>query len=304
MTPVHILWTEPFKKNNKKIESCTHMFLSATMIKQVYGEIHVITDRYGEYLINQLGLPYDKVHLGLDQATSDFTFPDAKVLAYKMLSDIIPGYLYFDFDIFITRPVLKKDFIVQCDEGASPYPYRIYQYLIDKGIEFCYDYELSDLRFFNMGLFRCADKRIVYEYYESYFTTKYQNQYIKIDDVLTPQYVMFLEQNYIYKVLQKNNLLDQVHEHFPARQNQYNNFGFDVFIDKANAIMNEYDNDDLEFDPNYHAPSDIKNIDITGYTHLMYFKENEEVLTDVVEYAFTNYPKEFSKLMVKMKHIC
>ncbi len=304
MIPVHILWTEPFKNNHKKIESCIHMFLSATKIKEVYGEVHIITDRYGEYLVKHLGLPYDKVHLGLDQATSDCTFPDAKVIAYKLLSDIIPGYLYFDFDVFITKPILKKDIIVQCDEGATPYPYRIYQYLIDKGIKFCFDYALKDLRFFNMGLFRCVDKKIIYEYYESYFTTKYQNQYVKIDDALIPQYVMFLEQTYIYKVLQKNGLLDQVHEHYPRHINQFNDVELHIELDKANAIMDAYHNADLDFDGYYHSPSDINHIDRTGYTHLMYFKTEEKVLTDVVEYAFKNYPKEFSKLMVNMKYLC
>ncbi len=304
MIPVHILWTEPFKNNHKKIESCIHMFLSATKIKEVYGEVHIITDRYGEYLVRNLGLPYDKVHLGLDQATPNFTFPDAKVIAYKLLSDSIPGYLYFDFDVFITKPVPKKNIIVQCDEGATPYPYRIYQYLLDKGIDFCFDYALEDLRFLNMGLFRCLDKRIIYEYYESYFTTKYKNQYVKLDDVLIPQYVMFLEQTYIYKVLQKNGLLDQIYEHYPRHINQFNDVELHIELDKANAIMDAYHNTDLNFEGYYHSPSDINNIEKTGYTHLMYFKTEEKVLEDVAEYAFKNYPKEFAKLMVNMKCLC
>ncbi len=302
MTPVHILWTEPFNRNDKKIESCIHMFLSATMIKKIYGEVHIITDDYGQHLIRQLQLPYDKVYLGLDHALKEFSFPDAKVIAYKLLADFLPGYLYFDHDVFITKPIEKHDIIVQCDEGANPHPYCIYKHLLSRGVKFDYDYQPTDLRFLNMGLFRCVDKNIIYDYYESYFTERYQNKYT-IDDAMVMNYTMFLEQNCIYKVLKKHNQLNNIYEHYPKTKEPYNDLYFNS-DSRSSDIFGKFYNDDISYDEYYISPSDINNIDKTGYTHLMHYKMQENVLTDVINYAFKNYPKEFAKLMVNMKYLC
>jgi len=303
MTPVQILWTEPFKRNDKKIESCLHMFLSAKMLKEIYGEVHVITDEYGKNLIQRLQLPYDKIYLGLDHASSDLSFPDAKVIAYKMLSDLLPGFLYFDHDVFITKPVAKHDIIVQCDEGANAHPYCIYHHLLSKGVKFCLEYKQKDLRFFNMGLFRCVDKNIIYDYYETYFTERYQNKYADINDAMIMDYTMFLEQNCIYKVLQKHNQLDNIYEHYPRTKEPYNDLFFNS-DSSSSDIFGKFYNSDISYEEYYIPPSDINNIDKTGYTHLMHYKVQENVLTDVIAYAFKRYPKELSRLMINMKHIC
>ncbi len=305
MTPVHIVWTAPSKENDKKIESYVHMLLSAIMIKEIYGEIHVITDYHGRNMVKQLGIPYDKIYLGLDHA-NDFTlFPDAKVLAYKMLADLIPGYLYFDQDIFITKPVKKRDIITQCDEGANPYVYCLYKYLVSRGVKFRYEYKNEELRFLNMGLFRCVDKKIIYDYYESYFTTKYQNQYIEIKDPMAMQYAMFLEQSCIYKTLQKHNQLDNVYEHYPREKDSYNHQTFTNGNDKGNPhlILEKFYNSDMTYDEYYTPPSDINYIHKTEYTHLMHYKREEKVGRDVLEFAFKRYPKELSRLMINMKYL-
>ncbi|WP_025741547.1 DUF6734 family protein [Aquimarina pacifica] len=304
MTPVQLLWTKPFNESNTKFESCIYMFLSAQMTKDIYGEVHILTDYYGHDIVRSLELPYDKVYTTDGYMEEMSSFVDAKIYGYKTLADILPGYLYLDYDIFITKEIEKRDIMVQCDEGENSHPFCLHKYFIDKGVNFCYEYEQEDLRFLNMGLFRCTDKKVIYDYYDSYFTTIYENKHIGMDSHDLAQYSIFLEQTYIYKTLQKHNKLDHVYEHYPRDKKAYNNYKFSAYDYKLGEIMDTYLGSENYPDRNYYmSPSDINNIDKTGYTHLMHFKQMKEVSTDVIEFAFTKYPKEFAKLMSNMKYI-
>ncbi|WP_160114814.1 DUF6734 family protein [Aquimarina sp. AU474] len=305
MTPVQLLWTKPFDHNNDKFESCIYMFLSALMIKKVYGEVHIMTDYYGKELIRQLELPYDVIYSELGQMDEVTTFVDAKILGYKMLADLLPNYLYLDYDIFITKPIKERDIIVQCDEGLNSHPYCLYHYFKDKGVKFYYEYADEDLRFLNMGLFRCTDRNIIYDYYDAYFSTIYQNQHLDFDEYTMAQLTMFLEQTYVLKTVQKHNKTDQIYEYYPRTKSTYNDYMYTNSDHRLDKIIKKYVGNTSSLDHGFYvAPSDINNIDKTGYTHLMHYKRMKEISLDVMEYAFKNYPKEFANLMTNMKYIC
>ena len=305
MTPVQLLWTKPFDQNNDKFQSCIHMFLSAMMIKKVYGEVHIMTDYYGRELVRQLELPYDVIYNELGQMSELSCFVDAKILGYKMLADLLPGYLYMDYDVFITKPIKNKEIIVQCDEGLNSHPYCLYHYFLDKGVKFQYEYANEDLRFLNMGLFRCTDRKIIYDYYEAYFSTIYQNQHLQFDDYHTAQLTMFLEQTYVFKTIQEHGKTDQIYEYYPRNKPTHNDYVYSVSDHRLDHIIKSYVGRSTHLEESFYiAPSDINHIDKTGYTHLMHYKGMKEVSTDVIEFAFKNYPKEFANLMLNMKYIC
>lgn len=299
MTPIHILWTRPLQRSANKLDTFCHMLLSLLMAKRLYGKVHLMTDYYGKHMTESLGIPYDKIHLGLDYADYDKGFPTVKVYGYKKIVEEVPNFLYLDYDVFLGRRIPNERYVVQADEGVSPHPSAIYHYLKDEGIRFPMEYGSQDLRYYNMGLFR-ADKRVVYHYFDNYFSTLYGNQHLYKGDFLMNEYTMFLEQNLVYHSLKEYGC--QVYEHYPTSKEMHNKYGWeDTPKEKRDErsflgdLIHKYCKG--KYDKWFDSPANIEEISKTGYVHLAHYKLIPNVKSDVLAYAFENYPREFAELI-------
>ena len=303
MTPIHILWTKPLNSSSKKLETLSMMMLSALMIRKVYGRVELVTDWEGKHLVESMGIPYDYVHTGLDYVEEDKGFPTAKVHAYKLIAEWIPSFLYLDYDVFVTRKIPDKPFIIQTDEGLSMHPYAVYQYCREHGFQFPFEYEKEDLRFYNMGLFK-ADRDTVNEYHEAYFSTLYKNQHLHKNGIYLDQYYMFLEQNFIYMILKKKRLIKKVHQHYPMGKSLYNKYNwFDTpeelrkSKDYVGELIHRYNCREEDFNSWFDTPSSFDAITKTGYVHLAQYKMIPQVMQEMYAYAFKRFPKEFGQLI-------
>lgn len=312
MTLVHIFWSKPMK-HKPKIETLSMMLLSTLMAKKIYGRVELITDFMGREFVQKAGIPYNKIHLGLDDVDDDKGFVPAKVYAYKLMSKNIRDFLYLDYDVFLYEYIPNHEYIVQVDEGLSSHTYSIYHYCLDRGVEFPISHEDNDLRFFNMGLFK-ADIDVIEAYYELFFTTLYRNQHLYTKDFQYDQYTMFLEQNLIYMVLKKQGKLDMIHEYYPISKPIYNKYGW---MDTPEKIRNEHnyvgqlvseytkniEDIDKKFEKWFDTPSNFDAIGQTKYIHLAQYKNIPNVMRETIAYGLEHFPKEFSNLIYNFKNL-
>ncbi len=299
MIPVHIFWTYPLRKGGAKMENALMMMLSAIMLKETFGEIHIITDKQGKYIINKLELPYDEIHMGLDDTDKHFPFPAAKVLAHKLLSERLENYIAVDYDIFLNKPIPNKPHIIQADEGLNPYPYALYKYFTARGLKLDYECNDKDLRYYNTGLLK-SNKDLIKEYYTRFFNTVYANQHLYANDFLLRDWAIFLEQNYIYKIFNDNKIAP--YEHYPRSLPTYNQ-GVVSLPSVTDKVIDKYRSYTNNCEPWYDCPAIMGSIHLTGYIHLIHHKELDWVMQNLYEYAAAKYPRELAKLLVNLKKI-
>ncbi len=299
MIPVHIFWSYPLLKSSAKLENAVMMMLSAAMLKDLYGEVHIITDYKGEYIIKSLELEYSYIHKGLDHTDKNFPFPTSKLLAQKLLSERLNNYITIDYDIFITEKIPDKEHIIQADEGRNPYPYCMYQHFKEVGLKLDYNYSLEDLRFYNMGILKTS-KDVIDEYYRRFFNALYRNQHLYGKTEIF-DWLMFLEQNYIYRVMKDKGI--EPYQHYPRHLPTYNGFIQYPGRPEADRILTKYHPQDIEFEDWYDCPAVMDNIDKTKFIHLIHYKNVNWVFENVYRYAAKNYPEKLAKLLSNLKRI-
>ena len=310
MIPVHIFWSKPMMSKQVNLDTFCMMMLSAMMAKKVFGRVELMTDWKGSEFAHKLGIPYDRIYDTLEEVDQDKGFTTAKVFGYKLISETVPDYLYLDYDVFIYHHIPHHETIVQVDEGLNMSTFSIYHYCMDKGIQFPFKYRKEELKFFNMGLFK-ADKEVIEAYHDLYFTTLYKNQHLYTPDFYFDLYAMFLEQNLIYMVLKNQGKLDTLYEHFPNDRPKHNKYAWidtpEEVRDQRNyvgEVVAKYgDKADHLFDEWFDTPSNFETIDQTGYIHLAHYKNNPNVVKEMLAYGFKHFPFEFANLIYEFKRI-
>lgn len=199
--------------------------LSCLKAKQFYDIVELYTDKHGEdILINQLNLPYDEVHVALDDASIFKKLPNylwamPKIYTYSLQTE---PFIHIDGDfIFWKRYEFNKPLIFQNIEYDVPLYKRIHKKLaenIENTIfEDCLKEEFTDGAF-NMGLFGGYNISFIREYASnalSYVINNYERNVFKEEN---NNINCFIEQFYISYLVKKKQLDYEV-IHGPVRNN-------------------------------------------------------------------------------------
>ena len=190
MKIIHSLWTKPLFKEKRlnafdrfmggwseKKYNYMSWTLSCLQFKKFYDTIELYTDNYGKkVLIEQLELPYTKVHVILDKLNNyDFDlWAIGKIYTYSLQNE---PFLHVDGDAFIwekfNSKVESSDLVVQNKEINYPY-YR--ESLKEIFSEFSYIpdclHELKDkedIQSINAGIFGGNDTEFIKGYTKEAF---------------------------------------------------------------------------------------------------------------------------------------
>ena len=240
-----------------------------------YYAVELYTDTIGyEFLIKVLNLPYDKVHVVLDElnnfSTDFWALP--KIKTYTLQNE---PYLHVDGDVYIWEPftdeLLQSDFISQNLEVTTDYYHSmwadIYPHL-DFLPQEMNGYVTGNNNFAcNMGIFGGNDTSFLKKYAEkSYeFAKKNKNLSNKIN---ASQFNMFFEQVLFQEMLTLENK-------------------------SCSFLIKEisHDNDYKGFGDFYRVPHE------KTYLHLLgVFKRNFQVCKMLESYVMLHYPEYFQKI--------
>ena len=213
-----------------------HLFswaLSVYRLRQHYDEVELYTDKKGkELLIDQLKLPYTKVHLGLDDINR--FHPNAWALSkiHTYARQTTP-FLHVDGDIFIWEPFdeeqLKQPYLVQSVEnGEMVYSSRFKAFcrdLKDTHPLFPDPESLNkDLFLYNTGLFGGTGIDLIQAYCAEAFELAEKNKEV-LHQLNATSFSLFVEQYLFYLMLEKEG--KEVTSLIPGLffENSYVNFG-------------------------------------------------------------------------------
>lgn len=152
MKIVHSFWSKPFYKQgalNKTdrssggwLERKFNYFswaLSCLKFKEFYDKVELYTDEKGyDLLVKQLGLPYTKVYVVLDELNHYHTdlWALGKLQTYRLQEE---PFLHVDGDIFVWEKfddqLLQADLICQNFEDSFAYYRNMYMSLKENGFE-------------------------------------------------------------------------------------------------------------------------------------------------------------------------
>jgi hypothetical protein len=178
--------------------------LSVLQLRKFYNEVELFTTQAGkEILINQLNLPYTKVHLVLDEANiPQDAWALSKVITYSLQNE---PFLHVDGDVFIwksfDKELLEKPLITQNQEYNFPF----YQNYIENKknqvshLPFLKQEEIkSPIITYNAGIFGGNDLEFIKKY--ARIATDYVNNNPMLPLEQSSEYCMFFEQ-FIFSML-------------------------------------------------------------------------------------------------------
>ncbi len=190
MKIIHSLWTKPLFKEqqindfdrfmggwSEKKYNYMSWTLSCLQFKTFYDEVELYTDEYGkEILIDQLDLPYTKVHIVLDTLNNyDFDlWAIGKIYTYSKQKE---PFLHVDGDAFIwekfDEEIENADLVVQNKEINFPYYKKSLNEIFS---EFSYIPSCikklkneTDFHSINAGIFGGNDTEFIREYTKEAF---------------------------------------------------------------------------------------------------------------------------------------
>lgn len=208
ITPIHIFRTSSFVNSKNEIEELVGLLLSAIEVKKKYNKISLLADSRGAGLIEQLGMPYDKILPLIETAEDDVSIIDTEIIAFQKLVYIQPDFIYINHKLPLQKKVGRKDFVVRGKRKVKKSEtIDVYQ---KKGVEFYFDYEEEDTQLFDVSAFRCNRAQVIGHYFESYFTSLYKNKDVFKSKSEFLEFSKFIQQNYIYKVSEAQGVLDKV----------------------------------------------------------------------------------------------
>ena len=312
MKVFQILWTGRLNDIKELRTFLILQYISALSIKRVYGSLSIITDRRGKNILKELGMPYDNyiINSKLENRKEEY-FSAAKVEAIKSIVDFNENFLFLDCDVFITEKINTKfKNIVQIDEGMSPNTWGLYQYCKRIGVNFTQKFDENNIRMLNMGVFR-SSKNIVYQYYDSFFENlnknlRFLNNYKHPINFMFP-FTILLEQSLIYEVFKKNKMLEEVYQAYDINKPLLNKYPFllpcprAMDFDHLTQVI-DYSNAP-KFDPWFDTPANIEKIDQTKFVHLAMHKNNNNIIKEVENWGFVNFPSEMKQFMKKLEKI-
>ena len=280
--------------------------LSCLSAKRCYGKVELYTDIYGaEMLIDRLKLPYDDVHIILDDvpilnSLPSFLWAMSKIYTYSIQTE---PFMHIDGDfVFWKTYDLNRPLIFQNIEYDVPLYGRIYQNLKKNSEEMVFERCLVDPFIegaFNMGIFGGTNLPFISEYANNalkYATKKSSNNKVFEDN--KNDINCFIEQYYAYFLTKKMNI-DYNVIHRPVRfKNEtigegtdFNlwdkNIGFSHFLGQSKLNYHVADFVARELYNNY--PSYyrlVHNLFKDGHKKEFFFsKENKELN---IEYLYTD----------------
>lgn len=139
MKIVQSYWSKPFRKNisiGMEVGGwCNSIFfymswaLSCLSLRRFYNDVELYTDRLGkELLIDELKLPYTKVHIVLDELDryDESFWAIGKLYTYSLQET---PFIHVDGDVYIWKPfpqkLLKAELLAQHLEDSYPFNIKI-----------------------------------------------------------------------------------------------------------------------------------------------------------------------------------
>ncbi len=246
MTPIHIFRASLLANGGNKAEELTSLLLSAIEVKKKFGKISLFADNRGVALVQQLGIPYDNISHLMETAEDEVSETDAQIIGFQKLHYIQPDYLYIDHKVPFNEAVEVTDFFVHKEQQISRE--ESVDFYKKKGVEFFFNFDEENIKLYDVSIFKCNIPQVLGHYFESYFTSLYKNKDLFNDYGEFLKFSKFLQQSYLYKVIECHGLVDAV----------------TVFEKQGDRPKTE-----------------------------------ESQTYDLLEYALSNYPKEFAQLLSK-----
>jgi hypothetical protein len=180
--------------------------LSCQLLKRLYKDVELYTDQAGyDLLINQLQLPYSKVHVVLDELNHypESVWALSKIHTYSLQKE---PFIHIDGDVFIWKPFDKhftdSELLVQNQEEANHYYESMWQYL-QKNLTFIpteitkYREKSKNLDMYNFGVFGGQNLEFIQHYAKQAFKFVNRNQHI-LEDLNSVNFNIFFEQYLFY----------------------------------------------------------------------------------------------------------
>lgn len=177
MIGIHSFWSKPLLENRWGLsgtfeKSLIMSALSLATIKQVFDEVHLVTDTRGAELFKDLG--YDKVHLDLDHIAdlNPRYWSAGKIHALKRYK--VP-VVHVDGDVFFLKPDVRGffeqnwDVAVQMKEAGNHY-HKTYSHIIKRMQPALGGCGLDLYNFaYNCGVMGFKDIDFMHRFVEEYF---------------------------------------------------------------------------------------------------------------------------------------
>jgi len=169
MKIVQSLWTAARQPSR---DDAMRWALSFTLAKRHYGAVELHTDDYGKrFLVDQIGLDYDKVHLTLqelDKWCPPNVWALSKVVVFGELARQGEPFLHLDDDVFLFNRLPGRiecaDVFAQCSEGFNYYRRPLHYFDEEDRID-CALPE-SEWRAYNTGIFGGSNLEFIRQYSE------------------------------------------------------------------------------------------------------------------------------------------
>lgn len=180
MRVVHSFWTEHLSLGfwPDQASMLRAFALSALLAREHVGPIDLVTDPKGkELLVDQIGIPYDRVTLDLESLSGKYgkdLWPMGKIKAYQVQTE---PFLHIDGDLFLLRPlpqaVLESRITFQSMEGAlldtKPGCYKIDRFQAQapwtpESWKWCLASTGNRQYAVNMGFYACQDLSLNRQY--------------------------------------------------------------------------------------------------------------------------------------------
>lgn len=187
--------------------------LSCLNAKKYYGNIELYTDEGGyELLINQMKLPYDKVHIVFNKEVATkipkMLWSLSKIYTYGLQEE---PFIHIDGDfIFWEKIDFENKLLFQNLESNETTYKSIYNYLVSKKQDLIENKFLNSInteytnKASNMGIFGCKDVLFSKQYSNNVFDFISSLDISEFDDYLNSLNI-FIEQYYVFHLCTQNN---------------------------------------------------------------------------------------------------
>lgn len=242
MIGIHSFWSKPLLENRWGLsgtfeKSLIMSALSLATMKQVFDEVHLVTDTSGAELFKDLG--YDKVHLDLNHIAdlNPRYWSAGKIHALKRYK--VP-VVHVDGDVFFLKPEVRGffeqnwDVAVQMKEAGNHY-HKTYSHMVAKMQPALGGWGLDRYNFaYNCGVMGFKDIDFMHRFVEEYFKVLgscQQNQ--NVIDRIGPEYEIniIIEQALLTHIAQNagvyvKELITLEKQTFPGLQPEAETLGF------------------------------------------------------------------------------
>lgn len=248
MKGVYSLWSKPLNKKDKGhpfnnlMDAFVFWTTSVKMNRKYFDSLELVTDKAGyEILINQLKLPFDSVHVILDECNifSDRLWAVGKMKAYTIQNE---PFMHLDHDVFWTKPIPNKlknaDIFSQCIEQNSTYFNDVYirqLHNVNETLE-TPKYWIKNLKYaHNTGIFGGNDIKFIKEYCE--LAWKMALELNDMNYINFEEYNIIFEQYYLSVIAKSKNIkITSLIENIESIE-EADEYGFTHFISGKKRIL-------------------------------------------------------------------